>query len=96
VFSWDTPKAIANLAKHGVSLEEAATVFSDPEALDWIDPARSDRELRSKRLGASSKGRILIVVYTVRNIDHGKETIRIIGARQASRKEREAHFGPPH
>jgi hypothetical protein len=96
VFSWDASKAVTNLAKHSVSFEEAATVFSDPDALDWTDPDHSDRELRSKRLGASSRGRILIVVYTVRNIDHGKETIRIISARQASRKEREAYFGPPH
>jgi uncharacterized DUF497 family protein len=96
VFSWDASKAVANLAKHGVSFEEAATVFSDPDALDWTDPDHSHRELRSKRLGTFSSGRILIVVYTVRNIDHGKETIRIISARQASRKERQAYFGPPH
>jgi uncharacterized DUF497 family protein len=96
VFSWNVSKAATNLAKHGVSFEETAPAFSDPDALDWTDPEHSDRELRSKRLGVSSKGCILIGVYTVRNIDHGKETIRIISARQASRKERKAYFGPPH
>jgi Ribonuclease toxin, BrnT, of type II toxin-antitoxin system len=49
VFSWDTPKAATNLAKHGVSFEEAATIFSDPDALDWADPEHSDRAPRPDR-----------------------------------------------
>jgi hypothetical protein len=88
-------KAVTNLAKHKVSFEEAITVFSDPEALDWSDLAHSDHEARHKRLGASSETRVLFVVYTVRKLRHGKETIRIISARQASRKERKAYFGQP-
>lgn len=51
-------------------------------------------EGRLKRLGASLKGRILLVVYTLRRNEHGKERVRIISARQASRKERKAYSGP--
>jgi uncharacterized DUF497 family protein len=76
-----------------VSFEEAATVFSDPEALDWDDPEHSELELRSKRLGASAAGRILTIAYTLRRLKNGKETIRIISARQATRKERRAYSG---
>jgi uncharacterized DUF497 family protein len=93
VFSWDARKALSNLKKHGVSFEEAATVFSDPEALDWDDPEHSELEWRSKRVGASITGRILIVAYTLRRLKNGKETIRIISARQATRKERRAYYG---
>jgi uncharacterized protein len=93
VFSWDARKALSNLKKHGVSFEEAATVFSDPEALDWDDPEHSVSELRSKRLGASVTGRILIVSYTLRRLKDGKEIIRIISSRQATGKERQAYSG---
>jgi uncharacterized DUF497 family protein len=93
VFSWDARKALSNLKKHGVSFEEAATVFSDPEALDWDDPEHSHAEIRCKRLGTSLPGRILIVSYTPRKVHHAKEIIRIISARQATRKERQAYAG---
>jgi uncharacterized protein len=93
VFSWDARKALSNLKKHGVSFEEAATVFSDPEALDWEDFEHSVSEWRSTRLGFSVAGRILFVVYTIRRLKNGKETIRIISARQATRKERQAYAG---
>jgi uncharacterized protein len=93
VFSWDARKALSNLKKHGVSFEEAATVFADPDALDWDDPEHSHAEIRSKRLGASVTGRVLIVSYTPRRMRDGKEIIRIISARQATRKERQAYAG---
>jgi uncharacterized protein len=93
VFSWDAAKAQRNIQKHAVSFEEAATIFSDPEALDWDDPEHSFYELRGKRLGASLSGRILLVVYTLRRWKDGRETIRIISARQANRKERQAYAG---
>jgi hypothetical protein len=93
VFSWDAHKALDNLKKHDVSFEEAATVFADPDALDWEDPEHSYSEQRSKRLGTSLAGRILIVVYTQRRLKHGQELIRIISARHATRKEREAYAG---
>jgi uncharacterized DUF497 family protein/predicted DNA binding CopG/RHH family protein len=67
VFSWDARKALSNLKKHAVSFEEAATVFGDPDALDWDDTEHSHAELRSKRLGTSVTGRILLVIYTPRS-----------------------------
>ena len=93
MFSWDARKAQANYDKHEVAFEEAATVFADPAGLDWEDPAHSREERRYKRLGRSVAGRILLIVYTVRRLPHGHETIRVISARQASRKERKAYAG---
>lgn len=93
VFSWDTRKALRNLEKHGVSFEEAATVFADPDALEWEDLEHSHEEPRFKRLGLSVRGRAVILVYTLRRMKDGKETIRIVSARQASRKERKAYSG---
>jgi uncharacterized DUF497 family protein len=90
VFEWDARKAVVNRTKHDVSFEEAATVFGDPEALDGPDLRHSERESRSLRLGRAATGRLLIVAYTVRRRDDG-ESIRIISARRASRKERAAY-----
>jgi uncharacterized protein len=53
MFEWDANKAATNLRKHGVSFEEAATVFSDPDALDGPDLKHSEQEERSLRLGRS-------------------------------------------
>ena len=93
MFTWDIAKAIGNFEKHGVSFEEAATVFGDMNALDWDDRAHSQHEERFKRLGRSINGRIILVVYTVRRTTHEKETIRLISARQGSQKERRAYAG---
>ena len=93
MFSWDARKALKNYEKHSVPFEEACTVFADPDGLDWEDLEHSDVERRSKRLGRSSEGRILLVVYTVRRLKDGNQTIRIISARQASRQERKAYAG---
>ena len=90
MFEWDPRKAAANRVKHGVSFEEAATVFGDPDALDGPDVRHSEKESRFLRLGRAATGRVLIVAYTVRRRDHG-ERIRIISARRASRKERAAY-----
>ena len=92
MFSWDARKALANLKKHGVSFEEAATVFADPNGLDYDDIEPSESELRSVRIGFSPIDRIVFVVYT-RRVKYDKETIRIISARQATRKERVAYAG---
>jgi uncharacterized DUF497 family protein len=80
VFTWDIPKAIVNFEKHGVPFEEAATVFGDPDGLDWDDVAHSHQKQRFKRLGLSVSNRLLLVVYTIRRIDHEKEEFRIISA----------------
>jgi uncharacterized protein len=90
VFEWDARKATANLAKHGVSFEEASTVFADPEALDGPDTRHSGGEPRFLRLGGSALGRVVMVAYTWRRSGNA-ETIRIISARRASRKERAAY-----
>ena len=86
MFSGDARKALANLKKHGVSFEKAAIVFADPNGQDYDDIEHS--ELRSVRIGFSPIGRI-VFVYT-RRVKYDKETIRIISARQATRKERAA------
>ena len=90
VFEWDARKAAANVRKHGVSFGEAVTVFADPEALDGPDLKHSEQEKRFLRLGRSLTGRVLIVAYTIRGAGDD-EKIRIISARQASRKERAAY-----
>jgi uncharacterized DUF497 family protein len=92
VFEWDAHKAAANLRKHGVSFEEATTVFADPDALDGPDLMHSTKELRFLRLGRSPARRMLMVAYTIRRSADG-EAIRIISARHASRKERRAYSG---
>lgn len=91
MFSWDILKAATNFEKHGISFEEAATVFSDPDGLDWEDlpyanAGTNDLEIRLLES--------FFVVYTVRRSQDDKETIRIISARHASRKERKACSGP--
>ena len=93
MFTWDINKALTNYEKHNVSFEEAASVFVDPDALDWADDKHSDKEQRYKRIGTSLIGTVIIVVYTIRRDEHEKEKIRIISARQASRKERTAYYG---
>jgi hypothetical protein len=88
VFEWDLRKAEANAAKHGVTFDDVVTVL-DPDALDGPDPHHSSAESRFRRLGRSADGRVLIVAYTLRRSGDA-ETIRIISARRASRRERTA------
>jgi len=61
VFEWDPRKAEANAAKHGVSFDDAVTVFLDAEALDGADLQHSSAEVRFRRLGRSADGRVLMV-----------------------------------
>jgi uncharacterized protein len=90
VFEWDPRKAEANAAKHGVSFDDAVTVFLDPDALDGPDLQHSSAESRFLRLGRSRSGRVLMVAYTFRRSGDA-EAIRIISARRASRRERAAY-----
>jgi uncharacterized DUF497 family protein len=85
-FEWNADKAKANLAKHGISFEEAKTVFDDPLFVDFYDPDHSREEYRYIIIGHSQKGRLLIVSYTER-----KDGVRIISARETTRREREAY-----
>jgi uncharacterized DUF497 family protein len=82
-FEWDPVKAVANLAKHGVSFKEAATVFRDPLAETGSDPDHSLDEERFVTFGVSTSGHLLVVAHT----DRG-DTIRIISARRATAAER--------
>ncbi len=82
-FEWHPEKAAYNLAKHGVSFPEAATVFGDPLAITYFDPDHSDDEDRFLTFGESRGGRLLVVSHTDR-----EDRIRIISARPATRRER--------
>ena len=83
-FVWDSNKAAINVKKHGVSFEEAQTVFDDEEALRIFDPDHSEDEDRFILLGLSERLRILIVCHCYREND---EQVRIISARKATKKE---------
>ncbi len=85
-FEWDEEKSGSNLKKHGVSFEEAKTVFNDSLAITIDDPDHSDEEERYIDIGFSSKGRVVVVWYTERN-----ENIRIIGCRKTTKAERRAY-----
>ena len=82
-FEWDAEKAQRNLAKHGVSFDEAATVFGDPLAVTIHDPNHSHQEYRFLTTGLSNRGRLIIVAHTDR-----EERVRIISAREATASER--------
>lgn len=82
-FEWDPAKARTNLIKHGVSFDEASSVFYDPLAVTGADPDHSESEERMVTFGMSSTGRILVVAHTVRG-----EAIRIISARKVTKRER--------
>ena len=90
MFEWDPRKAKINRGKHGVSFEEAATAFLDPDGLDGEDLEHSEFEARRLRLAKSSLGKVLLVAYTIRR-KNDEETTRIISARQASRKEQKRY-----
>ncbi len=82
-FEWDKQKGKTNLKKHGVSFEEASTVFADPLAVTIPDPLHSEEEDRFATLGMSNRRRLLVVVFTDRD-----QRIRIISARKATPRER--------
>ena len=82
-FEWDDAKAAANVKKHGVSFEEASTVFDDPEALDAPD---MEEPTRFVILGRSHEARILFVVQMERG-----DRIRLISARKASPAQRKKY-----
>ena len=85
-FEWDENKARQNLSKHGVSFEEAKTIFDDPLYIDFYDPDHSDNEQRYLIVGQSNRGRILILSYTER-----VNRMRLISAREVTPKERKAY-----
>lgn len=82
-FEWDPKKATGNARKHGVTFEEAATVFGDPLAITFEDPDHSEGENRYITFGLSIEKRLLVVSHTER-----KDRTRIISARPMHREER--------
>ena len=85
-FEWDTAKATANISKHSVSFDEAATVFLDQLALSGPDPDHSVGESRYITFGVSSLGRLLAVSHTYR-----PNGVRVISARRVTRLERKVY-----
>jgi uncharacterized protein len=85
-FDWDENKAVSNRSKHGVSFEEAKTIFDDPLYVDFYDPAHSEEEDRYLIVGDSSQRRSLIASYTERG-----NLIRLISSREATRTERKVY-----
>jgi uncharacterized DUF497 family protein len=85
-FEWDPEKAAHNREKHGVTFEEAQTVFEDDLFIVFADPKHSVSERRYLMTGQSKQGRLLMISYTER---FGK--IRLISARPATRRERRAY-----
>lgn len=83
-FEWDPQKAAANVKRRRISFNEAATVLEDPLSTTYPDEAHSEEEARFLTIGASQRGSVLVVAHTERN-----DTIRIISARRATRRERE-------
>jgi hypothetical protein len=82
-FEWDPKKAATNARKHGITFQEAATVFGDPLAITFDDPDHSEKEERHLTFGLSLRGRLVVVSHTER-----EERTRIISARLMSREER--------
>lgn len=91
IFSWDLEKAKTNKDKHGISFEEATSLFMDENAFVIYDVKHSKVEKRFWRIAKTETNKVLLVVYTKRELENGKESIRIISARQASRKERKTY-----
>jgi uncharacterized DUF497 family protein len=89
-FEWHKDKAASNLKKHQVTFEEAATVFSDPLAAIFEDEVHSDEEQREIIIGHSAENQLVLVCFTVR-----AETIRIISARRATKRERRDYEEKP-
>jgi uncharacterized DUF497 family protein len=87
-FEWNPDKARSNLKKHGVSFNEASTVFNDPFSVTFPDPDHSFGEERYVIIGLSSANRILIVPHKDR-----ADRVRIISAREATRNEQRFYEG---
>ncbi len=85
-FQWDSNKAVSNAEKHGVSFEEAVTVFGDLLAVTILDPDHSVREVRLLTIGLSISQRLLVVSHTER-----EDEVRLISVRLATRSERRSY-----
>ena len=91
IFEWSQEKRRANLEKHGVSFEEAGSVFYDEHAIQFFDELHSEAEDRFFMLGVSNQLRILVVIHSEAE---SEGVIRIISARKATARERNHYKGP--
>lgn len=82
-FEWDPVKAASNIRKHGVTFDEAVTVFRDPLAFIFDDMTHAEQEHREIIIGASSLHRMVLVCF----VERLEDVIRIISARPATRQE---------
>ncbi|MEO7860200.1 MAG: BrnT family toxin [Nitrospirales bacterium] len=85
-FEWNSSKAQFNFSKHGISFEEATTIFGDPLSITSPDPDHSQEEARWITIGVSTNLKTIVVVHTDR-----LETVRIISARLATKREKECY-----
>jgi uncharacterized DUF497 family protein len=88
-FEWDDEKEKLNIRKHGISFDEARTVFYDEKAIQFFDPDRSEDEDRFILLGISFKLRALVVCHCFRK---SETVVRIISARKADREEEREYW----
>ena len=86
-FQWDSKKATANIRKHGISFDEAVTIFKDPLALIFDDKAHSEYEYREIVIGHSVLNHIILVCFTERD----DQFIRIFSARRATSHEQKEY-----
>lgn len=93
--TWDALKAEANIAKHGVTFAQAATVLLDPLAVTVFDATHSQEEERWFTLGTSSDGELLAAAHTYQDSEAAPAKVRIISARTATRRERQQYENEP-
>jgi uncharacterized protein len=94
-FEWDHAKALSNMRKHGVTFDQAATVFLDGFALTIYDAASSDGEERWFTLGCDARGNLMAVAHTYHEVGPGRARVRIISARVATKRERRNYEDEP-
>lgn len=90
-FEWDSAKAQSNRRKHGVSFEQAATVFLDPLAVSIVDGEHGENEERWVTLGKSMDDKLLVAIHTYRETGENGVTIRLISVRRATRHEQQRY-----
>jgi uncharacterized DUF497 family protein len=88
-FEWDSAKERANLKKHGIAFDEARTVFSDENAVQFFDPDHSEEEDRFILLGMSAKLRVIIVCHCFRE---SETVVRVFSARKADKNEEREYW----
>ncbi len=90
-FEWDDGKAERNLAKHAVDFMDAMSVLLDPLAMTRFDDEHTDEEERWVSLGRAANGQLLLIVHTFSATGPNTALVRLISARQATRREREQY-----